>query len=297
MESIHKSVLLDESIKGLDLREDKPALVVDGTFGGGGHSLEILKRYPKTKIIAIDQDLGAWERSKHKFVGFEENIKFVNANFRQMDQFTEEKVDAVLLDLGMSSDQFEVGRGFSFKRDEPLLMTMKKDIGPQDTTAKQIVNEWSEQSLEDIFLGYGEERFAKRIAKAIALAREEKKIETTFELVQVIESSVPSFYKKRKIHFATKVFQALRIATNDELRALQEGLEKGFEILKSGGRFSVIAFHSLEDRAVKNFFREKFRDKKAVLINKKPLVPTEEELAENKRSRSAKLRILEKTID
>lgn len=295
MESVHTSVLLKETIDGLNLKDG--FVILDGTFGGGGHSLEVLKRFPNTKVIAIDQDKSAWEKSKHKFEGLFERITFINQNFRNINalDISEKEVDGIILDLGLSSDQLEnAGRGFSFMRDEPLLMTMKEAPTDDDVTAKDIVNTWSEESLADIIYGYGEEKLARRIAKGIVEARKIKSIETTFDLVEVIKGSIKAKYTKGKIHFATRTFQALRIAVNDELNTLKSGLEGGFNILKIGGRMSVISFHSLEDRIVKNFYKEKKEECKAILINKKPIVVGEEELKKNNRARSAKLRVLEK---
>ena len=298
MESVHKTVLLNETIEGLNLPKED-SIVIDGTFGGGGHSLAILKKYPKAKIIAIDQDKSVFEKAQNKFNGFEDRITFVNANFREIDTNNSllevENVDGIILDLGLSSDQLEnSGRGFSFMKDEPLLMTMKENPFPEDLTARDIVNDWSEKNLADIIYGYGEERFSRRIAKSIVDARKKEKIMTTFDLVRVIENAVPASYRKGKINCATKTFQAIRIAVNDELNSLKAGLEKGLNVLKKGGRMSVISFHSLEDRIVKNFYREKQKDGEVKLINKKPIIAGVEEIINNSRSRSAKLRILEK---
>jgi len=186
-------------------------------------------------------------------------------------------------------------------KDEPLLMTMKENPSPEDVIAKDIVNDWSEKSLADIIYGYGEERYSRRIAKAIVNSRQKLEIKTTFDLVKIIEQAVPASYKRGKLHFATRTFQALRIAVNDELGKLEIGLQKGFEILKSGGRMSVISFHSLEDRIVKKFYSAKGgsasggkENRVAIIINKKPITASEEEIKTNNRSRSAKLRILEK---
>ncbi len=291
--SVHQTVLLNETIEGLNLSKGKVALVIDGTFGGGGHSLEILKRYSKVEIIALDQDKSVFTKAEDKFKNFKDRIIFLNKNFRELGN--EEKVDGIILDLGLSSDQLESsGRGFSFMKDEELLMTMKENPTEEDLTAKDIVNGWSEKNLADIIYGYGEERYSRGIAKAIVEKRKKQEIKTTLDLVKVIEEAVPSKYKNGKIHPATKTFQALRIAVNDELNALKEGLENGFKILKSGGRMSVISFHSLEDRIVKNFYKEKERNKEAILINKKVIKASSEELKINNRSRSAKLRIIEK---
>ena len=298
MDSIHQTVLLNETIEGLNLPKERESIVIDGTFGGGGHSLEILKRYPKIKIIAIDQDKGTFEKAQGKFKGLENRISFINENFRDIDDSLAKNtnnVDGIILDLGLSSDQLEnSGRGFSFMKDEPLFMTMKENPLPEDLTARDVVNDWSEKNLADIIYGYGEERFSRRIAKEIAEARKKEKIMTTFDLVRIIEKAVPASYRKGKINCATKTFQALRIAVNDELNALKVGLEKGFKILNKNGRMSVISFHSLEDRIVKNFYKDKQNKGEAKLINKKPIRAGEEEIRNNARSRSAKLRVLEK---
>ncbi len=301
--SVHTTVLLNETIEGLNLDRNnkKGGVIVDATFGGGGHSKNILEKYPEVRIIALDQDKGAFNKAKDKFKNTKKRITFVNINFRDIDEAVkkegEDKVDGIIFDLGLSRDQLEnSGRGFSFMKDEPLLMTMKENPRPEDLTALEIVNDWGEKSLADIIYGYGEERFSRKIASAIVEARKKKKIQTTMDLAKIIESSVPSSYKRGKINPATKTFQALRITVNDELGALEAGIRKGFNILKKGGRMSVISFHSLEDRIVKKFFREKEKEGEVRLINKKPIIPKEEELNENRRSRSAKLRILEKLI-
>ncbi len=295
MASKHTTVLLNEAIEGLNLKSK--SIVVDATFGGGGHSLEICKRFPAVKIIAIDQDQGAFERPGHKFQGCD--LKFANENFRYLDKaLAREKVkeiDAIIFDLGLSSDQLESsGRGFSFMRDEPLLMTMKANPSRDEVTAYDVVNTWSEESLADIIYGYGEERYARRIARGIVEARKQKAIATTFELRDVIRGSVPKGYSKGRIHFATKTFQAIRIAVNDELGALREGLTKGFQYLGPRGRMAVISFHSLEDRTVKKFYKEKAEQGEGLIINKKVITASEGEIKSNNRSRSAKLRVIEK---
>jgi len=310
MESIHRTVLLNETIEGLGLPRSKALggpqslasglqVVVDCTFGGGGHSLEICRKYPDVRIIAIDQDEDAWEKAKNKFEDFDCKISFHNANFRDLDKILQKEnikeVDGIIFDLGLSSDQLEnSGRGFSFMKNEPLFMTIKKNPSLEDLTAIDVVNSWSEKNLADIIYGYGEERFSRRIAKGIVEARKKGKIATTFDLVKIIGESVPAGYRKGRLHFATKTFQAIRIAVNDELGALEAGLQKGFDILKNGGRMSVISFHSLEDRIVKRFYKTKEKEGLAKLINKKPATVSLRELKENIRSRSAKLRILEK---
>ncbi|MFA5931947.1 MAG: 16S rRNA (cytosine(1402)-N(4))-methyltransferase RsmH [Candidatus Paceibacterota bacterium] len=304
MESVHKTVLLNETIEGLNL--SPKSLVLDCTFGGGGHSAEICRRFPGIKIIALDQDKSAFEKAKDKFKNLNCDITFKNINFKDLDKVLSRtpgvrEIDGIIFDLGLSSDQLEnSGRGFSFMKDEPLLMQMKnsgkENPSLEDVTAKEVVNTWEEKNLADIIYGYGEERYSRRIAKAIVEARKSGEIKTTFDLVKIIESAVPAVYKRGRLHYATRTFQALRIAVNDELGVLKEGLEKGFNTLKKGGRMSVISFHSLEDRITKKFFKELEKEKKAKLINKKPILAGDEELKNNPRSRSAKLRILEKII-
>ena len=298
--SIHKTVLLNEIIEGLNLKID--SVVLDCTFGGGGHSMEVLRRFPKAKIIALDQDKSVWRKN-------DERISFYNKNFRDLDKIFSPTpgegefplhlvwglVVGIIFDLGLSSDELEnSGRGFSFIKDEPLLMTMKENPCPEDLTASDIVNTWSEKSLADIIYGYGEERYSRRIARGIVEARKKGKIETTFDLVKIINDVVPAVYRRGRIHPATRTFQALRIAVNDELGALKDGLGKGFNQLKVGGRIAVISFHSLEDRIVKKFYKVLEKEERAKLINKKIIGAGSEELKNNPRARSAKLRILEK---
>lgn len=295
---MHKTVLLHESIDALDLKVG--GVTVDCTLGAGGHTEEICNRFGKdVKVIGLDLDQDAIDRSEKRLEEKNCNTSFHLSNFRNFDNvLTElglEKVDGFLLDLGFSSYQIEdSGRGFSFKRDEPLSMTLKRDVTENDFTAEMIVNSWSEESIANILYGYGNERFSRRIAREIVESREKMPIRTTTDLVEIIERSVPFFYKKGKTHPATKSFQALRIAVNDELGALEEFLEKGFEHLNPEGRMAVISFHSLEDRIVKNFFKKKKEEGEAEIITKKPIVPSDEELKENPRSRSAKLRTLKK---
>ncbi|MEI8174552.1 MAG: 16S rRNA (cytosine(1402)-N(4))-methyltransferase RsmH [bacterium] len=309
--SVHKTVLLNEAIEGLNLPistagGNSQFLVIDCTFGGGGHSAEICKRYPGIKLIALDQDKSVFSAQSGSALGGERfkncDISFVNENFRNLDKVNGENADGIIFDLGLSSDQLENSlRGFSFMRKEPLLMTMKENPGREDVTALDVVNNWEEESLADIIYGYGEEKQARRIAKAIVDFRKKQKIESTFDLVKIIEDTIPAKFRKGKIHFATKTFQAIRIAVNDELGALNEGLEKGFKLLKTGGRMSVISFHSLEDRIVKRFFSTKGGSasggkeyRVANIITKKPTRASDSEIKNNPRARSAKLRILEK---
>jgi len=296
--SLHVPVLLKESIDGLDLNEFD--VVLDGTLGSGGHSHAIAEKLGIGGVlVALDQDEDAIERSRKKLADTKCELHLVRENFRNLDKVLEnldiKKIDKILLDLGWSTDQMEdKERGMSYREDGPLQMTLLVNPDEQTLTAYEIVNEWGEDSLVDILKGYGEERYAKGIARGIVSAREEKKIETTLELVEIIENSVPKKYIHGKTHFAARTFQALRIAVNDELGALRDALEVGFEKLGGGGRLAIISFHSLEDRIVKNFFRDKKNEGLAELLTKKPIVASREELAENNKARSAKLRILKK---
>jgi len=296
----HISVLLAESINGLNINSDDT--IIDGTLGGGGHTLEIIKRFGKNvKIICFDLDKDAISRSKKIIDETDGNVTYETCGFQDMDKALNdlkiEKVDRILLDLGLSSFQLEEGeRGFTFLKNEPLLMTMKKNPGKEDLTASLIVNTWNEETLADIIYGFGEEKFSRKIAKAIVEARMEKKIETTFDLVAIIEKAVGRFYKGKKINPSTRTFQALRIATNSELSNLEQVIQKGFNRLSVNGRMAIITFHSLEDRIVKKAFVKFKTEEKAEVITKKPIIPGQEEIKSNPRSRSAKLRIIEKII-
>jgi 16S rRNA (cytosine1402-N4)-methyltransferase len=294
----HISVLLNESIDGLDIKSGD--VIIDGTLGGGGHTMEIIKRFgKKVKIICFDLDKDAISRSKQIIKDTVSDVIYKETGFQDIDKELDdlgiEKVNKILLDLGLSSFQLEeAGRGFTFSKNEPLLMTMKKNPSEDDLTAYEIVNNWEEETLANIIYGFGEERFSRRIAKAIVEARAEKKIEKTFDLVEIVEKAVGKFYKGKKIHPATRTFQALRIATNSELTNLEEVIQKGFERLEDGGRIAIISFHSLEDRIVKKAFRDLKEKGSAHLITKKPIIPSESEIKSNPRSRSAKLRLIEK---
>lgn len=295
---IHETVLLNETIDGLNLK--KGDTVFDGTLGGGGHSVHIAEEFGSDiKIIAVDRDTEALKRAEARLKGVGSNYSLHLSDYRNIDEVLAgekvEEVQGIILDLGLSSNQLdESGRGFSFQTEEPLFMTLALPGENPAVTAMTVINMWSEQTLADIIYGYGDERYAKRIAKKIVEARQLEDIKTTTQLVEIIRQAVPAVYRKGKIHFATRTFQAIRMAVNDELGALSEGLEKGFGYLKQGGRMSVISFHSGEDRIVKNYFRDQVKDKKAILINKKPITANPEELAKNPRARSAKLRIIEK---
>lgn len=294
---VHETVLLKETVDGLNLK--KGDVLFDGTLGGGGHSAYVAEKFGQDiKIIAVDRDIEALKRADARLKRVGANYSLTLSDYRNIDKILVDqkisKVQGIILDLGLSSNQLdESGRGFTFKNNEPLFMTFASPEDLPTVTAETVVNQWGEETLADIIYGYADERYAKRIAKKIVEAREEKEIKTTSELVEIIRQAVPVVYQKGKIHFATKTFQALRMAVNDELGALREGLEKGFERLSLGGRMSVISFHSGEDRIVKNFFRDRSKEKKAILINKKPIVAGKEEIIKNPRSRSAKLRIIE----
>ncbi len=274
--------------------------VVDGTLGGAGHSREMCEAIGKDGVlVGLDRDRSAIDRSRKVLAGGLCKQHFFVSNFKDLPVVLSsvgiEGVDAVLLDLGFSSFQIDgSGRGFSFLFDEPLVMTLEEDISHERLTASEIVNDWSEESLADIIYGYGGERYARRIARSIVEKRKIKKLETTKDLVCAIEEAVPREYKRKKIHFATKTFQAIRITVNDEIGSLKIGLDVAWQKLISGGRLAVISFHEIEDRTVKYFFRAKKNAGEGEIITKKPIVPSEKEIEENPRSRSAKLRIATK---
>ena len=295
---MHVPVLLQPTIELLDINDGET--VVDATLGLGGHAKEMAKRIGKQGLlVGFDADAGLLAKAKKNLGDVDCRKIFINTNFRNiksaLDKEGIETVDKVLFDLGLNSEQFdESGRGFTFQKNEPLLMTLASEITKETLTAREIVNEWSEESLADIIYGYGEERMSRRIAKAIVEARKKKAILTTFDLVEVIRQAVPVFYTKKRIHFATKTFQALRIVVNDELGALQDGLTGAWEKLSHGGRVAVLSFHSLESRAVKNFNKVKVAEGTGKLVNKKAIGPEREEELANPRSRSAQLRVIEK---
>ena len=298
LSNMHTTVLLKESVDGLNLHSG--ATVVDGTLGAGGHTELMCENLGRNiRVIALDLDTDAIERAKARLSRLDCDVEYVESNFRDIDKVLENLkvtgVDGILLDLGFSNDQLESsGRGISFKKDEPLKMTLRKSIGDNEFDASDIVNTWQEEDIANVIYGYGEERFARRIAREIIESREKSPIKTTHELVEIIERAVPTFYKRGRIHPATKTFQALRIAVNSELENLRIVLEKGFALLRPGGRLAVISFHSLEDRIVKNFMRDRDKDDTGKLLNKKPITPSDEEAKRNPKSRSAKLRIIEK---
>lgn len=301
---MHIPILLKESIDSLNLKEGD--MVVDCTTNRGGHSLEISKRIGKNgNLICLDLDGQALKEAqvflKSELKDNSPNIFFVNENFRNIKKVLKdlkfEKIDGLMADLGVSSQEIdESGRGFTFQKNEPLYMTLQDKISEDALTAEKIVNTWDEENIADIIYYYGDERFAKRIAKNICLERKNKEIKSTFDLVEIIKKSVPEKYKHQKIHFATKTFQALRITVNDELRAEEELVQALPEILKENKRASFLTFHSGEDRVLKksiNLLKDELRFIK--FDNKKNfLEPERKEIFENPRSRSAKLRVVEK---
>jgi len=296
----HRPVLLKEVIEYLN--PQKGSVVLDATVNGGGHAMAICGHLGSSgRLVGIDRDKSLLDSliSNFQFPISKKNVTLLNGNFRDLDELLKsegiKKLDAALFDLGMSSVQLdESGRGFSFQKDEPLSMNFKSELGPNDLTAKEILNRWSEEDIYGILKDYGEERFARGISKKIVERRKRKKFETTFDLVETIRESVPVFYTKKRIHFATKTFQALRIEVNDELGALREGLAKSWVMMSKGGRLVVISFHSLEDRVVKNFMRDKKNLGEGLVLTKKPVEADDEEKVSNPRSRSAKLRVIEK---
>ncbi|MBD5104353.1 MAG: 16S rRNA (cytosine(1402)-N(4))-methyltransferase RsmH [Ruminococcaceae bacterium] len=305
MEFQHKSVLLNESIEGLNIKAD--GVYVDCTTGGGGHSLEIAKRLQGGRLFCFDQDREAIEAAKMRLRGY--SPVFVTRNFAEMGEALAEygvkAADGILMDLGVSSYQLDNrARGFSYHDDAPLDMRMSGE----GESARDIVNEYESEELIRILRLYGEEKYAVSIAKGIVKAREQAPVETTSQLAEIIKNNVPAKVRKEK-NPCRKTFQAIRIEVNRELEVLEKGLAAGFELLANGGRMAIITFHSLEDRIVKNAFREYCtgctcppdfpvcvcgKKPRAMLVNKKPITAEEKELEENPRSRSAKLRILEK---
>lgn len=299
---LHKPVLLEEAVQSLNLKAG--SVVLDGTLGSGGHSREFLKLIGREGIlVGFDQDPEAIERCRKSF-GEAPQLKFCQGNFRNADSLLDllniKSLDAALLDIGFSSDQLEDSqRGFSFERQGPLDMRMDRS---KPVTAADLVRDLPQVDLEHLFIRFGEERWARRFAEKICQKRQEQPITTTDALVKVLDSALPRAFSyprgKRpswaRHHPATRVFQALRIAVNDELESLSEALPKIFNRLNRGGRLSVISFHSLEDRIVKHQFKSWHQAKQGVLVNKKPLEASEAEVKENPRARSAKLRTIEK---
>lgn len=308
MEFHHVSVLLNECIEQLKIKPD--GIYVDGTMGGGGHSLEIVKRLDTGRLIGIDQDPNAHQAAGKRLEPYKEKVTFVRDNFGNiahiLDELGIEKIDGMLLDIGVSSHQLdEAERGFSYQQDAPLDMRMNPD---KPFSAYDVVNTYSEDELDRVIFTYGEERWAKRIAQFIVKEREAKPIETTGELVDIIKKAVPKGARKDGPHPAKRTFQAIRIEVNGELDVLQKAIDDVSVRLKEGGRLCIITFHSLEDRIVKDAFRKQENPcvcppqfpvcvcgKKPLgrVVTRKPILPGKKELEENPRSRSAKLRVLE----
>ena len=305
----HRSVLLDECIEALAIKEN--GIYVDGTAGGGGHSYEIAKRLGGGMLIAIDQDAAAIEAATNRLAPFGDRVKVVRYNFSNLASVCESlgvaKIDGLLLDLGVSSYQLDTAeRGFSYMADAPLDMRMDKRAA---LDACRVVNEYSEAELKRIFWEYGEERFSGRIAARIVAQRNQQPILTTGELVQIIRSAIPAGMREGGSHPAKRTFQAIRIEVNKELNVIAPAIDSAVKLLDEGGRIAIITFHSLEDRIVKQKFAELAsgctcpkdfpvcvcgKRPELRLVNRKPILPTAEELAENPRSHSAKLRVAEK---
>ena len=312
MEFKHKPIMLEETIASLAIKPD--GIYVDGTLGGAGHSSEIVRRLTQGgRLIGIDQDGDAIEAASRKLEPYKDQVTIVRSNYAQMKQRLEELsiygVDGILLDLGVSSYQLDNSdRGFTYREDVPLDMRMDQR---QTRTARDIVNRYSEMELYRIIRDYGEEKFAKNIAKHIVRFREDQEIETTGQLTEIIKAAIPRKVRISGGHPAKKTFQAIRIELNQELDVLKDSLEIMIDLLNDGGRLCVITFHSLEDRIVKNIFRTcqspcicppEFpvcvcgRVSKGQVVTRKPIVPGEEEQLENPRSKSAKLRVFERKI-
>ena len=310
MEFQHKSVLLEETIEGLHIRPD--GTYVDGTLGGGGHAYEIAKRLgDKGSIIGIDQDAAAIEAAGIRLKDFGEKVTIVRSNYcemkSQLQKLGIDRVDGIILDLGVSSYQLDTAeRGFSYREDAPLDMRMDTR---QERTARDIVNDYSEMELYRVIRDYGEDKFAKNIAKHIVAARSKAPIETTGQLSGIIRQSIPMKYQKMSGHPAKRTFQAIRIELNRELDVLKDSLDDMIDLLNPGGRLCIITYHSLEDRIVKSAFRKNEHPctcppdfpvcvcgkvSKGKVITKKPILPTKEEQEYNSRSKSAKLRIFER---
>lgn len=312
MEFKHISVLLDETIDSLNIKPD--GVYVDGTLGGGGHSYQICSRLgDKGRLIGIDQDKEAIAAASKRLEVFGDKVTIVHSNYENISTVLKDLsidgVDGIVLDLGVSSYQLDnVERGFTYKEDTPLDMRMNKD---NPLTAKDIVNEYSEAELFRVIREYGEDQFAKNIAKHIVLARQEKPIETSFELNEIIKAAIPAKMRAGKGHPSKKTFQAIRIELNKELEVLESSLDTMIKLLNPGGRLSIITFHSLEDRIVKNIFKRNMnpcicppgfpvctcgRKPTGKIITRKPIVPSDGELEANKRAKSSKLRVFERTI-
>lgn len=294
MEILHYPVMHDEVLSMLTLPVDKPSLLIDCTTGEGGHTALFLAKYPLLSIIGLDRDKEIQKKAIERFTQYGERFKPVNTWFNDyLEECESDYADAVLFDLGISIFHYEESqRGFSFRKDEELDMRLDNS---QSLDAEKIVNEYSEEALADVIYKYGEERYSRRIARAIVEKRAQKRIVSSKELAEIIYASVPREYRYGRIHPATRTFQALRIEVNKELDRIAPALEEALRVLKKGGRVAVITFHSLEDRIVKWTFKEresKYGDIK--ILTKKPIIPGDKECEENPPSRSSKLRVVEK---
>lgn len=310
MEFKHRSVLLEETVNGLNIRPD--GIYVDGTLGGGGHAYEICRRLgDKGSIIGIDQDEAAIEAAGIRLKDFGEKVTIVRSNYCEMKSVLHglgiDKVDGIVLDLGVSSYQLDTAeRGFSYREDAPLDMRMDRR---QTMTARDIVNDYSEKDLYRVIRDYGEDKFARNIAKHIVIEREKRSIETTGQLTEIIRGAIPMKFQKKSGHPAKRTFQAIRIELNRELDVLKDSLDDMIDLLNPGGRLCIITFHSLEDRIVKSAFKKNEdpctcpkdfpvcvcgKVSKGSILTRKPILPGPEEMEENSRSKSAKLRIFER---
>jgi 16S rRNA (cytosine1402-N4)-methyltransferase len=294
----HKSVLLQEVISNLNLTDN--ATYLDLTLGSAGHAQAVCTLgYKNLTIIGVDADAQAIERSAKNLEGCHANIILEKANYRNfpdvLSKHNIKDVNAIVIDLGISSEQLDIARrGFSFRFDEPLVMTLNDEPTENELTAKIILNEFSEEALANVIYAYGEERFARRIAHRIVEERQKHPLELTSQLEAIVRSAIPKRLQSKKINPATKTFQAIRIAVNNELETAREAILKAPKYLRTGGRLAVISFHSLEDRIVKQTFRELKERGEGTICTSRPIVPSEQELLENPRARSAKLRIFEK---
>lgn len=312
LEFVHKSVLLNETVDSLNIKPN--GIYIDGTLGGGGHAYEVCKRLGEHgRFIGIDQDAEAIEAAGLRLAEFGDKVTIVRSNYVDIDNILKSlnisKVNGIMLDLGVSSHQLDtVERGFSYKENAPLDMRM--DVR-NPMTAKDIVNNYSEMELYRVIRDYGEDKFAKNIAKHIVNARKEKEIEATYELNDIIKAAIPMKMRVNGGHPAKKTFQAIRIELNKELEVLNNSIDKMIDLLDDGGRLSIITFHSLEDRIVKTRFRNNEnpcicppdfpvcvcgKKSKGKVITRKPIVPSEQEIIENKRAKSSKLRVFERRI-
>lgn len=290
MNRYHTSVLLQETIDFLGIQKGKS--YIDATLGGGGHTSQIIAR--GGSVLGIDQDKEAIDWVEKNVKTKSKELVVARGNFKEVERIAKEygfeEVSGIIFDLGISSHHVDdSSRGFSFQAEGPLDMRMNQDL---QVTARDLVNVLSKKDLADLFFKFGEERFSRRIAEKIVIARQTKAIESTRELGEIVRRAVPG--RNQKVHPATKVFQALRIVINDELESLQEALPKALALLTSKGRIAVISFHSLEDRIVKNQFRDWEKQGVGIQVTKKPVIPSEDEIQANSRSRSAKLRVFEK---